>query len=42
MNRLKTVTTVCGLALACALLAPSVKADEWNRIVVAIARALAT
>jgi hypothetical protein len=31
MNRLKTVTTVCGLALACALLAPSVKADEWNR-----------
>jgi hypothetical protein len=31
MNRFKTVTTVCGLALACALLAPSVKADEWNR-----------
>ena len=31
MNRFKTVTTVCGLALACALLAPNVKADEWNR-----------
>jgi len=31
MNRLKTVTTVCGLALACALLAPNVKADDWNR-----------
>jgi hypothetical protein len=31
MNRFKTVTTVCGLALACALLAPSVQADEWNR-----------
>jgi len=31
MNRLKTVTTVCGLALACALLAPSAKADDWNR-----------
>src|SRR6266852_8733768 len=31
MNRFKTVTTVCGLALACALLAPSAKADEWNR-----------
>jgi hypothetical protein len=31
MNRFKTVTTVCGLALACALLAPNVKADDWNR-----------
>src|SRR5579859_788858 len=31
MNRFKTVTTVFGLALACALLAPNVKADEWNR-----------
>jgi hypothetical protein len=31
MNRFKTVTTVLGLALACALLAPNVKADEWNR-----------
>src|ERR1700674_161640 len=31
MNRFKTVTTVLGLTLACALLAPNVKADEWNR-----------
>src|SRR5260370_42112121 len=31
MNRFKTITTVCGLALACALLAPTVKADDWNR-----------
>ncbi|HTA72239.1 MAG TPA: hypothetical protein VK776_28355 [Bryobacteraceae bacterium] len=31
MNRFKTITTVCGLALACALLAPNVKADDWNR-----------
>ncbi len=31
MNRFKTVTTVCGLALLCTLLAPSVKADDWNR-----------
>jgi hypothetical protein len=31
MNRFKTVTTVLGLALACALLAPNVKADDWNR-----------
>jgi hypothetical protein len=31
MNRFKTATTVCGLALACALLAPSAKADDWNR-----------
>jgi hypothetical protein len=31
MNRFKTVTTVCGMALACALLAPSAKADDWNR-----------
>src|ERR1700688_4151373 len=31
MNRFKTLTTVCGLALACALLAPNVKADDWNR-----------
>ena len=31
MNRCKTITTVCGLALACALLAPNVKADDWNR-----------
>src|ERR1700686_5606974 len=31
MNRFTTVTTVCGLALACALLAPSAKADDWNR-----------
>jgi hypothetical protein len=31
MNRFKTVTTVFGLALACVLLAPNVRADEWNR-----------
>ena len=31
MNRFTTVTTVCGLALACALLAPDAKADDWNR-----------
>src|SRR5712672_1542143 len=31
MHRFKTITTVCGLALACALLAPNVKADDWNR-----------
>jgi len=31
MNRFQTVTTVCGMALACALLAPSAKADDWNR-----------
>src|SRR5579872_366997 len=31
MNRFKAVTTVCGLALACALLAPNVKADEWDK-----------
>src|SRR3984893_14650010 len=39
MNRFKTVTTVLGLALACALLAPSVKADEWNRKTVITFRA---
>src|SRR5579871_4943532 len=31
MNRFKAVTTVCGIALACALLAPIAKADDWNR-----------
>ena len=31
MNRFKTVTTVCCMALASALLAPSAKADDWNR-----------
>src|ERR1700674_1036447 len=31
MNRFKIVTTVCCMALATAMLAPSAKADEWNR-----------
>ncbi len=31
MNRFKKVTTVCSMALASALLAPSAKADDWNR-----------
>src|SRR5579864_2139021 len=31
MNRFKIVTTVCGMAIACVLLAPNVKADDWNR-----------
>src|SRR5579864_2910584 len=31
MKRFKTVTTVCCLAFASAMLAPSAKADEWNR-----------
>ena len=31
MNRCKTVVTMCGMAFACALLAPHVKADDWNR-----------
>jgi hypothetical protein len=31
MNLFKTVTTVCGLALIGAILAPNAKADEWNR-----------
>ena len=31
MNRFKTVATVCGMVLASALLAPSAKADDWNR-----------
>jgi len=31
MNWLKTLTTLCCMALASALFAPSAKADEWNR-----------
>src|SRR6266853_2328306 len=31
MNRFKIVTTVCCMVLATAMLAPSAKADEWNR-----------
>jgi hypothetical protein len=31
MNRLKIGTTVCCMALASAMFAPDVKADEWNR-----------
>jgi hypothetical protein len=31
MNLFKTVTTVCGMALMGAILAPSAKADDWNR-----------
>jgi len=31
MNVLKTVTTVCGVALISAILAPSAKADAWDR-----------
>jgi len=31
MNRFKTLTTVCGLALMGAILAPSARADAWNR-----------
>src|SRR2546421_2261227 len=31
MKLIKTVTTVCGLALIGAILAPSAKADDWNR-----------
>lgn len=31
MNLFKTVTTVCGIALMGAILAPNAKADEWNR-----------
>jgi hypothetical protein len=31
MNRLKAVTTVCCIVLAGAMLAPSAKADDWNR-----------
>jgi hypothetical protein len=31
MNRLTAVTSVCCMALASAVLAPSAKADDWNR-----------
>jgi len=31
MNLFKTVTTVCGIALMGAILAPNAKADDWNR-----------
>src|SRR6202051_1034464 len=31
MNRFRTVTTVCCMAFASAILAPGAKADDWNR-----------
>src|SRR6202030_3541974 len=31
MNRFTTVTTVCCMAFASAILTPSAKADDWNR-----------
>jgi hypothetical protein len=31
MNRFMTVATVCSVALASAMLAPSAKADDWNK-----------
>ena len=31
MNLFKATTTICGVALIGAVLAPSAKADDWNR-----------